>query len=319
MKPRYIRTPPDRPQLNSYANDDSGYETVIANQKREIPIIPWDTSIRYMESDAYKEAYGDDVVWKHYKRNFKGHWMLDTREKCIRKGRISTGTPCPLCRDEYLVVDYRNTKLLGQFVNPFTGELWPSKKTGVCQKRLSELRIELAKAIDYGFMRMNLDFRKYDKAEYFSLLQESEMHSHSQLLADMKDTPDSSSEFYFQLVRRSEEKRRNKYYSNLDYKIEIPTKTAVISKITGHSFSTVSNEISGLKTHADKNRKLTPDEDDLHLSDSSDSDSSESSDSGSDSDDTDHDNMSMKENSESSKGTNTKLPRDNKPLGSSSK
>jgi small subunit ribosomal protein S18b len=32
---------------------------------------------------AYKEAYGDDVVWKHYRRNFKGYWRPDTREKCI--------------------------------------------------------------------------------------------------------------------------------------------------------------------------------------------------------------------------------------------
>lgn len=36
---------------------------------------------------------------------------------------ISTGNPCPICRDEYLVLDPKNTKLLEQFISPFTGEI----------------------------------------------------------------------------------------------------------------------------------------------------------------------------------------------------
>lgn len=32
---------------------------------------------------AYRAAYGEDVVWKHYRRNFKGHFKPETRKKCI--------------------------------------------------------------------------------------------------------------------------------------------------------------------------------------------------------------------------------------------
>ena len=30
-----------------------------------------------------------------------------TRESCIRDKKIANASPCPICRDEYLVVDYR--------------------------------------------------------------------------------------------------------------------------------------------------------------------------------------------------------------------
>jgi small subunit ribosomal protein S18b, mitochondrial len=32
-----------------------------------------------------------------------------------------TGNPCPICRDEYLVVSHKNLKLLSQFVSPDSG------------------------------------------------------------------------------------------------------------------------------------------------------------------------------------------------------
>lgn len=40
---------------------------------------------------------------------------------------ISTGNPCPICRDEYLVLDYRNVDLLKQFISPFNGAILPTK------------------------------------------------------------------------------------------------------------------------------------------------------------------------------------------------
>lgn len=40
-----------------------------------------------------------------------------------RNDVIVTGNPCPICRDEYLVVDYKNTDLLKQFISPHTGEI----------------------------------------------------------------------------------------------------------------------------------------------------------------------------------------------------
>ena len=44
-----------------------------------------------------------------------------------RKDKITTGNPCPICRDEYLVLDYRNVELLKQFISPFNGAILPTK------------------------------------------------------------------------------------------------------------------------------------------------------------------------------------------------
>ena len=93
--------------------------------------------MKYMESVAFKKAYGDEPLWVKYRRNHKRQFAPQTRETCIRyflnslclkyfpsdkaeylekalsdvfslrQGRISTGSPCPICRDEYLVLDYR--------------------------------------------------------------------------------------------------------------------------------------------------------------------------------------------------------------------
>lgn len=87
-------------------------------------IIPVETSIRYLKSTAYKTTYGDQPVWVPYRRNHKGQYPpLKTRKTCIRNGVISTGSPCPICRDEYLVLDYTNVDLLKQFISEYTGEV----------------------------------------------------------------------------------------------------------------------------------------------------------------------------------------------------
>ena len=87
-------------------------------------IIPVENSIRYLKSSAYKETYGDQAVWIPFRRNYKGlHPPKKTRKTCIRKGVISTGNPCPICRDEYLVLHHENTELLNQFISPQTGKV----------------------------------------------------------------------------------------------------------------------------------------------------------------------------------------------------
>ena len=87
-------------------------------------IIPVETSIRYLKSAAYKTTYGDQPVWVPYRRNHKGHFPpLKTRRTCIRAGKISTGSPCPICRDEFLVLDHNNIDLLKQFISEHTGEV----------------------------------------------------------------------------------------------------------------------------------------------------------------------------------------------------
>lgn len=134
--------------------------------------VDWKTSIEYMESKAYYDTYGDEPVWKPYRRNFPGHFTPETRKKCIRKGEISTGSACPVCRDDYLVIDYRNLKLLKQLVREETGEPFPSKRTGLCRQQQRKLELELAKAVDYGYMETVVPYRSYDYKEYKKILAE---------------------------------------------------------------------------------------------------------------------------------------------------
>lgn len=87
-------------------------------------VIPVETSIRYLNSSAYKQTYGELPVWVPYRRNFKGAFAPRlTRKTCIRHGKISTGNPCPICRDEYLVLDHNNTELLKQFISEQSGKV----------------------------------------------------------------------------------------------------------------------------------------------------------------------------------------------------
>lgn len=87
-------------------------------------IIPVETSIKYLASEAYQATYGNRPVWEQYRRNFKGGFApRKTRKLCIRAGVISTGNPCPICRDEYLILDYRNLDLLKQFISEHSGQV----------------------------------------------------------------------------------------------------------------------------------------------------------------------------------------------------
>lgn len=90
-----------------------------------------------------------------------------TRKTCIRGGFISTGNPCPICRDEYLVLDYRNVKLLQQFISEESGEVLSYRKTGVCQKRHLELLVAVRKAMEHGYLTYDVPFRQYNYEDYY--------------------------------------------------------------------------------------------------------------------------------------------------------
>lgn len=123
-----------RPSIRFYsdladgASTDQGDEEQknIDPAKDRTKIIPVETSMKYLISNAYKQTYGDQAVWVLYRRNHKGGFApRKTRKSCVRNGVISTGNPCPICRDEYLVLDHRNTKLLEQFISEYTGQVKP--------------------------------------------------------------------------------------------------------------------------------------------------------------------------------------------------
>lgn len=150
-------------EKNTAESDNVTVDESVITRK----IVSVETSIKYMTSDAYKQTYGDEPVWKPYKRNHKGMYPpKKTRKTCIRKGQISTGNPCPICRDEYLVLDHRNVKLLEQFINKYNGDTLSYQKTGICQRKHKELLVALTRAKDYGTITFDVPIRQYDYSEW---------------------------------------------------------------------------------------------------------------------------------------------------------
>ncbi|XP_074872498.1 small ribosomal subunit protein mS40 isoform X2 [Carettochelys insculpta] len=107
---------------------------------------PWE----YLETEEYIERYGDKPVWFGYRRNHKGLIPPQkTRKTCIRGNKI-VGNPCPICRDQKLHVDYRNVKLLEQFVCSHTGITFHPIRTGICMKQYKRLTQAIDQARDCG-------------------------------------------------------------------------------------------------------------------------------------------------------------------------
>ncbi|XP_076175260.1 mitochondrial ribosomal protein S18B [Ptiloglossa arizonensis] len=150
-------------------NDNRKTIKKIPFTKDRKEIISVETSIKYMKSNAYKQTYGNDPVWKFYKRNFKGQIPPRiTRKTCIRNFEISTGNPCPICKDEYLVLDYLNIDLLNQFISKNNGSIISYEKTGICQKAYNDLLVAVYKAKEYGLITFDVPFRYYDYSEWQS-------------------------------------------------------------------------------------------------------------------------------------------------------
>lgn len=136
--------------------------------KDRTEVIPVETSIRYLQSAAYKQTYSGKPVWVLYRRNHKGGIPpRKTRRTCIRGDQVATGNPCPICRDEYLVLHENNTELLNQFICPHTGSILSYTKTGLCQKKHEELIVMIERAWDRGLLIFDMPIRKYDYTEYY--------------------------------------------------------------------------------------------------------------------------------------------------------
>lgn len=137
---------------------------------RRVP-IPWETSIRYMESEAYNITYRNYMVWQLYRRGFGGQFQYiprHTRISCVGEdGFIDSGSPCPICRDEYLVLHENNVKLLKQFINPFTGKIYPPRKTSLCRVKHEELLVAIHKAKDCGTISFYIEPRHFNYRDYY--------------------------------------------------------------------------------------------------------------------------------------------------------
>ncbi|XP_012377436.2 small ribosomal subunit protein mS40 [Dasypus novemcinctus] len=130
------------------SDKDSLTPALISPYKDE----PW----KYLESEEYQNRYGSRPVWADYRRNHKGGVPPQrTRKMCIRKNKVA-GNPCPICRDHKLHVDFRNVKLLEQFVCAHTGIIFHAPYTGVCMKQHRNLTRAIQKARDHGFLRYHI-------------------------------------------------------------------------------------------------------------------------------------------------------------------
>lgn len=121
------------------------------------PISPYkDEPWKYLDSEEYQTRYGSRPVWADYRRNHKGGIPPQrTRKTCIRKNKVA-GNPCPICRDHKLHVDFRNVKLLGQFVCAHTGVIFHAPYTGVCMKQHKKLTQAIQKARDHGLLSYHI-------------------------------------------------------------------------------------------------------------------------------------------------------------------
>ncbi|KAF7686177.1 28S ribosomal protein S18b, mitochondrial [Silurus meridionalis] len=124
--------------------------------------IPWE----YLESEEYIERYGSRLVWSDYRRNHKGGIPPQkTRKTCIRGEKIC-GNPCPICRDQNIIIHYQNVKLLQQFISPHTGMLYDSTRTGVCRKQQKQLAIAIETARDHGLIPTQLPFVDFSGEDF---------------------------------------------------------------------------------------------------------------------------------------------------------
>lgn len=140
--------------------DEGDFVNRYYDPKDRTRYISPELSIKYMDSVAYRQTYGDEPVWKHYRRNLVGggnYFTPKTRDMCIRGKQIKTGSPCPICRDMYLVFHYKNLKLLNQFIDPYSGVVYDTTKTNICQEQWKKLLIHIEKAKDYGYLDLDVD------------------------------------------------------------------------------------------------------------------------------------------------------------------
>ncbi|CAB4054188.1 MRPS18B [Lepeophtheirus salmonis] len=131
-------------------------------------VIPWETSSNYLVSPSYNDTYGESRFWELYRRNVPGPKAeTDTRLTCVKEGKLITNNPCPICRDIYLVIDYRNVRLLEQFIKDYNGEILTSKETGVCRRKHFDILVAIEKAKLYGLIdSIDPHFVEYDYNYY---------------------------------------------------------------------------------------------------------------------------------------------------------
>ncbi|KAL1775297.1 28S ribosomal protein S18b, mitochondrial [Sigmodon hispidus] len=118
-----------------------------------LPISPYENEPwKYLDSEECQNGYGSRPVWADYRRNFKGGVPPQrTRKTCIRNNKVA-GNPCPICQNHKLLVDFRNVKLLEQFVCAHSGIIFHVPYKEVCMKQHKKLAQAIQKARKCGLL-----------------------------------------------------------------------------------------------------------------------------------------------------------------------
>nr|CAG4649045.1 EOG090X0N7H [Polyphemus pediculus] len=69
---------------------------------------------------------------------------------------------CILCKCK-IQVDYKNTRLLSQFLSPFTGKIYERNITGLCKKQQEIVETEIRKSRSAGLLAFMLKKTEYMK------------------------------------------------------------------------------------------------------------------------------------------------------------
>nr|ADD38701.1 28S ribosomal protein S18b, mitochondrial [Lepeophtheirus salmonis] len=156
------------PSLSRTLYVSSPLKEFMEDPKDRSRVIPWETSSNYLVSPSYNDTYGELRFWELYRRNVPGPKAeTDTRLTCVKEGKLITNNPCPICRDIYLVIDYRNVRLLEQFIKDYNGEILTSKETGVCRRKHFDILVAIEKAKLYGLIdSIDPHFVEYDYNYY---------------------------------------------------------------------------------------------------------------------------------------------------------
>lgn len=153
--------------ISQVLTDSSKVNLFDLNFDRRIK-VDYKDSIKYMNSEAYKKTYGENLVWQLYRRNHKAtRPSKNTRLTCINDdGFVDTSYPCPICRDEYLVIHHENEKLISQFINPYTHEIMTTQTCHLCLRQYRNLHIAILRAKDQGLLPMRIPERLYNYNDY---------------------------------------------------------------------------------------------------------------------------------------------------------
>nr|CAG4652377.1 EOG090X0N7H [Triops cancriformis] len=75
---------------------------------------------------------------------------------------VKDATKCILCKHN-VEVEYKNVRLLSQFVSPFTGKVYNRNITGLCAKQDKLVKEEIRKAQNFGYMPVTIKAPQYLK------------------------------------------------------------------------------------------------------------------------------------------------------------